>query len=156
MTEAYIEGFAKMAEECGVDPQALMKSAGIPSGYLAANIGKTIMRATPRSLFGGDRIRHLKSIAANPATSAHGPARDLLAKALNATNMVRANELERAMKFLKGAYPNGIPQSILTKLNALGTGIDSRSNRLTAFLPQRVGGNPGVSSVRQEIDNFLS
>ena len=28
MTEAYIEGFAKMAEECGVDPQALMKYAG--------------------------------------------------------------------------------------------------------------------------------
>ena len=29
MTEAYIDGFAKMAEECGVDPQALMKYAGI-------------------------------------------------------------------------------------------------------------------------------
>lgn len=28
MTEAYIEGFAKMAEECGVDPQALVKVAG--------------------------------------------------------------------------------------------------------------------------------
>ena len=29
MTEAYMEGFAKMAEECGVDPQELMKYAGI-------------------------------------------------------------------------------------------------------------------------------
>ena len=50
MTEAYMEGFAKMAEECGVDPQELMKQAqllalarSVPKAFRAA---KAMMAAS--------------------------------------------------------------------------------------------------------------
>ena len=43
MTESYMEGFSKMAEECGVDPQELMKQAqllalarSVPRAFSAA------------------------------------------------------------------------------------------------------------------------
>ena len=43
MTEAYMEGFAKMAEECGIDPHELMKQAqlfalarSVPKAFRAA------------------------------------------------------------------------------------------------------------------------
>ena len=154
MTEAYIEGFCKTAEEYGVDPEALMKEAGIPQAYLPKNIGKTIMRYTPRSLFGADNIKALKEVASNPATCAHGPARDLLAQALNAANAKRNIALSRASSFLSGAYPGGIPRSIAERLNAIKSGIDSHAGTLTRFL-QRADWDPNIDAIRKAISSFL-
>ena len=155
MTKAYIEGFCKTAEEYGVDPEALMKEAGIPQAYLPKNIGKTIMRYTPRSLFGAGNIKALKEVASNPATPAYGPARDLLAKALSAANMRRDTEIARVSSFLSGAYPGGIPRSIAERLNAITSSIRSRKDTLTRYLTPSVDGNPDIAALRKAISSFL-
>lgn len=154
MTDAYIEGFCKTAEEHGIAPADLLKAAGIAPIYLARNLGRTVMKSSPRSLFGAGNIRKLKQIAATPA-SASGPARDLLTHALRAANRDRIHALDTADAFLRRAYPSGLPASFAAKIQELRGTLDSRASRLAKLMPQSTSGQPDIQEVKQMISRFF-